>query len=134
LELEKTMRNEYFDKRWPEKFNLTLNKLLCGFAGFCLAFCVVTEILIPYKTELLPTSQIGAWFPSLCGFGIGCLNLLAAYTVGQGVGSSTGYGAVTSLLLFFRKENSFVNIKPSESETNAKNTKDWLDVWLRWSV
>lgn len=86
------MQQEYLDLR----FDISLHKMLVGFGILCACFGLVLEYLIPYKSELMKHGDFeqwhdDAWPPSLCGFGIGMLNLIAIRTVNQTIGSATGY-------------------------------------------
>jgi len=102
---EEKMRLQYADLR----FKVPFPTALAAFGLFAFLFCLVFEIVLPYKDELhnhpkgtleefaKQSYKDHAWPPSLCGFAIGLVNLGSIYVGARPIGSSTGYAQVVFL-------------------------------------
>ncbi|CAD7956715.1 unnamed protein product [Amoebophrya sp. A120] len=87
-----TMQSQYADLR----FGIPFNTAMIAFGLFSALFCLVCEILLPFKDELHNHGKNDdwkdhAWPPSLCGLGIGLVNLGSVFIAARPIGSSTAY-------------------------------------------
>jgi len=77
-------QNRFLDVRFGWNYPVVMAVMAASLSLFAL----LLELLIPYENELVANN---GWFPSLCGFGIGMLNLELAFNTKSTMGSSTSY-------------------------------------------
>jgi hypothetical protein len=86
-------QNRYLDIRFGLSFPVVMTVMM----AFLIALVILLELLIPYQDELLDGNPYNGWPPSLCGFGIGLLNLAHGMNLQATMGSSTPYSLVVGM-------------------------------------
>ena len=131
--LEGEKDRQFVDRRF--KLNQTL--LFVGALFACIIAVIVLEILIPYKEDVLALGNAGiigswfeeknvflqrAWYPSICGLGIGLLNFFIILETTDTLGSSTGYESVAKLLTWI------IPASGSEGDSESKDKKKSISI------
>lgn len=80
-------QNRFVDIR----FGIPFPVVMVVMVAFISIAVILLEVFIPYQDELLEGNPYNGWPPSLCGFGIGALNLPTALNMQGTMGSSTPY-------------------------------------------
>lgn len=94
---EKTLNSSEEDALTVSLFlRLQLVLIFC-----CASFCLLLEIVFPFKDDLAPPLRSSAWPPSVAGFALGCLTLLGVLNYSQALGSTRAFDQVAQVIFPF---------------------------------
>lgn len=105
IRFKKTLRKVFrLTEKESEEDDLTVSlflRLQLVLIFCCGSFCLLLEIVFPFKDDLAPPLRSSAWPPSVAGFALGSLTLLGVLNYSQALGSTRAFDQVAQVIFPF---------------------------------